>query len=206
MTQATDRKNAAAVGRARGTLLQRLQHLPDRLAVVIGGALRPASPRRDRPAQARGRRSRPGTGLRRSAARCGSGGGGLRARARAGSGRSRGERRRRRRGEIGAPAARRRVLAQVEGLLDRRHRRFGRILNSLRIVRHMSVRVLNALQGIAARTGPTLGPHSRCARAANPLPSAGRPMRQDCPKGSRPPYRHPNALSERMKPGSVTLL
>ena len=76
------------IGRARGTLLQRLQHLPDRLAVVIGGALDRLHlvevGRRRRAA----RRSPGETGPRRSAERCGSGGGGLRARARTASRRS----------------------------------------------------------------------------------------------------------------------
>src|SRR5437588_4293997 len=45
----------------------------------------------------------------------------------------------------------------------------------------ITVRVLNSLQGIATRPGPTLGPHARCARAAKPLPF-GRPIVPEKPE------------------------
>src|SRR5436305_2532496 len=67
----------------------------------------------------------------------------------------------------------------------------------------MTVRVLNSLQGIAARPGPTVGSHARCARAANPLPFGGRIV---AVKHEIPPLRHPNALRQRMKPALVTSL
>src|SRR4051794_24351821 len=65
----------------------------------------------------------------------------------------------------------------------------------------ITVRVLNSLQGIAARTDRTVGPHESCAEAAKPLPFGGRIVEQ---KHTTPPLGHPNALSHRMKPASVT--
>src|SRR4029077_7078389 len=42
----------------------------------------------------------------------------------------------------------------------------------------ITVRVLNSLQGIAARTGLTRGPHASCAEAAKPLPFGRRDPRR----------------------------
>ena len=196
------------VGRARGAALQRLEHLADRLAVVIGGALRrlhlfEVGGRRAAPEGLAGSRRLAGILQEKVFVDRGRRAGRTAPRGALGfdAGRHVGERigggRCRRRwlgcGGLRRGRRRRRVLTQVEGLLDRRHCRFGRILNSFRIIRHVRPRP-NALQGIAARTGPTLGPHSGCVRAANPSPSAGGPC------GQKPPSRHPNALRERMKP------
>ena len=190
------------VGRARGAPLHRLQNLPDRLAIVIGGALR-----RPHLFDRGGRGARPTVSCKN---RSSSIGGALRlGRRRAGrsaatsavklaNGSSVAGRRR---GRFGRRAVRRRVLPQVQGLLDRRHRGLSRILYSLRIVRHdrcaSSTRYTGSLPG-------RVQPLSRTPLAREQqFPSPSRPIPARAKRGS-PPLGHPNALRHRMKLGSVT--
>src|SRR4051794_41582697 len=64
----------------------------------------------------------------------------------------------------------------------------------------ITVRVLNSLQGIAARTDATVGPHESCAEAAKPLPIGGRIVER---KHTTPPPRPPHPPRPRKKTTSV---